>query len=82
MNGHWIYPSKNIKNLGIYLDETVNGGFHCDILIKKLKRANGMLCKARHYINNDDLKTLYYIILYIIASQLWLSNMGTKVKHF
>ena len=29
MNGHGIYPSKNIKYLGIHLDEILNGAFHC-----------------------------------------------------
>jgi hypothetical protein len=62
MNGHRIYPSKIIKYLGVYLDETLNGGYHCSILIRKLKRANGMLCKARHYIDLENLKTLYYAI--------------------
>ena len=47
---HRIYPSNNTKYLGIYLDETLNGGYHCEILMTKLKRANGMLCKAWHYI--------------------------------
>ena len=43
-------------------------------LMKKLKRANGMLCKARHYITNDDLKTLYYAIFsshLIYGCQIW-----------
>ena len=74
MNGHRIYPSNNIKYLGIYLDETLNGRFHCETLMKKLKRANGMLCKARHYITNDDLKTLYYAIFsshLIYGCQIW-----------
>lgn len=74
MNGHRIYPSKYIKYLGIYLDETLNGGFHCQILMKKLKRANGMLCKARHYISHDDLKTLYYAIFsshLVYGCQIW-----------
>ena len=74
MNGHRIYPSKNIKYLGIYLDETLNGGFHCETLMKKLKRANGMLCKARHYITTNDLKTLYFAIFsshLIYGCQIW-----------
>ena len=74
MNGHRIYPSNNIKYLGIYLDETLNCGFHCETLMKKLKRANSMLCKARHYITNDDLKTLYYAIFsshLIYGCQIW-----------
>ena len=62
MNGHRIFPSKYIKYLGMYLDETLNGAHHCHILTKTLRRANGMLCKARHYIPIEDLKTLYYAI--------------------
>ena len=49
MNGHKIIPSDNIKYLGIYLDSTLSGKYHSDFLIKKLKIANGMLYKARHF---------------------------------
>ena len=58
----------------MYLDETLNGSFHCDILAKKLKRANGMLAKARHYITKDDLKSLYFAICsshLTYGSQIW-----------
>ena len=74
MNGHRIYPSKSIKYLGIYLDETLNGSFQTKTLASKLKRANGMLCKARHYIPSDELRTLYYAIFsshLIYGSQIW-----------
>ena len=57
MNGLRIFPSKYIKYLGLYLNETLNGSFHCDILSKTLKRANGMLAKSRHYISSVDLKS-------------------------
>ena len=74
MNGHRIYPSQSIKYLGIYLDETLNYSSHTKILSTKLKRANGMLCKARHYIPSDELRTLYYAIFsshLIYGSQIW-----------
>ena len=74
MNGHRILPSKYIKYLGIFLDETLNGRFHCEALMKKLKRANGMLCKARHYVEIDDLKALYFAIFsshLIYGCQIW-----------
>ena len=85
MNGHKIIPSKFIKYLGVYLDKNLNGGFHCRELIKKLKRANGMLCKARHYIKHDDLKTLYYAIFsshLIYGCQIWgqtINSFNQKV---
>ena len=80
MNGHRIYPSKNIKYLGIYLDESLNGKYNCKNVIKKLKRANGMLRKARHYINFDDLKNLYYAIFSSHLSygcQIWGQQINT-----
>jgi hypothetical protein len=80
MNGHRIFPSKYIKYLGIYLDETLNGGFHCETLMKKLKRANGMLCKARHYIQIDALKSLYHAIFsshLIYGCQIWGQTMNS-----
>ena len=45
MNGHRIYPSKSIKYLGIYIDETLTGSYHCENIQTKLKRVNGMLAK-------------------------------------
>ena len=80
MNGHRLIPSKFIKYLGVYLDKNLNGGFHCQDLIKKLKRANGMLCKARHYIKQNDLITLYYAIFsshLIYGCQIWGQNLNT-----
>ena len=74
INGHRIYPSKSIKYLGMYLDETLNGSFHTKILSTKLKRANGMLCKARHFTSSEDLRTLYYAIFsshLTYACQIW-----------
>ena len=50
MNGHRIYPSNNIKYLGIYLDETLNGGFQCETLMKKLEL---MVCCAKHVITSQ-----------------------------
>ena len=80
MNGHRIYPSKNIKYLGIYLDESQMADIIVKNLIKKLKRANGMLCKARHYINFDGLKNFYYVIFSSHLSygcQIWGQHINT-----
>ena len=81
-----FFPSKQLRYLGIYLDETLNGGFHCQTLAKKLKRANGMLCKARHYISKDDLKILYYAIFsshLMYGCQIWgqtLNSFNQKIE--
>ena len=63
INGHKIIPSKYIKYLGIYLDSTLSEKHHCELLSVKLKRANGMLSKIRHYVppeGNSNLFTMLY----------------------
>ena len=62
LNGYKLLPSDSIKYLGIYLDSFLSGSHHCDQLIKKLKRANGMLSKVRHYVPQSELKSIYYAI--------------------
>ena len=74
MNGHKIEPTDHIKYLGIYLDSTLSGKQHCDILCAKLKRANGMLSKIRHYLPKKELKSIYYAIFnshMISGCQIW-----------
>ena len=66
INGHKITPTDHIKYLGIYLDSTLSGKHHCEILAKKLKRANGMLSKVRHYVPKDELRSIYYAIFLLI----------------
>ena len=62
MNGHKIIPSQYIKYLGVLVDNHLNGNIHCNILSKKLRRANGMLCKARHFVPHEELKSIYSAI--------------------
>ena len=74
MNGHILIPSKFIKYLGIYLDSTLSGSHHCDLLARKLRRVNGLLSKIRHYVPLEELKSIYYAIFsshMIYGSQIW-----------
>ena len=62
LNGHHLYPSDSIKYLGILLDSTLNWNQHCEALSIKLKRANGMLMKIRHYVQKKELKSIYFAL--------------------
>ena len=80
MNGHKLLPSDFIKYLGIYLDSHLSGKHHSNILITKLKRSNGMLSKARHYIPQEELRSLYYAIFsshLVYGCQVWGQNSNT-----
>ena len=77
MNGLRIYPSVYIKYLGVYLDASLNGNNHYNLLKRKPKRANCILSKARHYVPSEEL--FINLPCYIfISSGLWLSNVGPK----
>ena len=62
INGNKITPTDNIKYLGVYLDDVLSGHKHCKVLASKLNRANGMLCKVRHYVPKDELLSIYHAI--------------------
>ena len=72
LNGHILKHAHAIKYLGVYLDETLTGDQHCNILSKTLSRANGVLAKARHYAPRE-LRSMYYALF---SSHL---NYGSQV---
>ena len=80
LNGSKIYPSDSIKYLGVYIDADLSGITHCNQLLPKLRRANGMLAKARHHLADPkDLLSLYHSLFSSIqtyGAQIWglLSN--------
>ena len=74
MCGHKIFLSKQIKYVGIYIDEYLNFSYHCSTVATKLRRATGMLCKARHYLDQHNLRNLYFAIFsshLIYGAQIW-----------
>ena len=79
LNGHRLYPSNYIKYLGVQIDEHLNGRFHCKLLLNKLKRANGMLSKARHMVSVAQLKMLYFAIFssqLTYGCQIWAQKLN------
>ena len=73
-----ITPTDHIKYLGVYLNSTLSGKYHCEILTNKLKRSDGMLSKIRHYVPKEELKSIYYAIFSSHMYGIWLSNLGPK----
>ena len=80
MNGHRVRPSDSIKYLGVYLDSTLSGHYHCAILGKKLNRASGMLAKVRYYVPPRELISIYHAIFsshMTYGVQVWGQNITT-----
>ena len=74
LNGKVIHPSKCVKYVGVFIDETLTFDYHCKFLWTKLNRALGMLYKCRHYLDSAQLRTLYFAIFnchLIYGCQIW-----------
>ena len=78
LHGKTLIPSKTVKYLGVYLDEYLSGEAHCQELVIKLNRGNGMLAKARHYVPPLELKNIYHAIFsshLMYGAQVWTPKL-------
>ena len=83
LNGIRIYPTNTIKYLGVYLDETLSGITHCKQLLSKLRRANGILAKTRHYVPQHVLMSIYHSIFsshLLYGCQVWGQRTNAHFK--
>ena len=74
LNGLKLYPSDNLKYLGVYLDSNISGEAHCKVLASKLRRANGLLSKIRHYVPKNELISIYHALFashLSYGAQIW-----------
>ena len=62
IDGKKLFPSHNVKYLGVYVDEFLSFKHHTYELARKLRRANGMLSKIRHYLPLGILRSVYFSI--------------------
>ena len=70
-----------VKYLGIYLDEYLDWYPHVNHLSHKLVKANAMLCKLCHYVNEATIKSIYYAIFHSHLSYVctaWGQNLNPK----
>ena len=83
LNGHKLFPSDSIKYLGVHLDPTLSGKAHCKILASKLRRANGLLSKIRHYVPKRELYSLYHSLFSSHLSyglQIWGQQLNSQAE--
>ena len=59
-----IKKTSQIKFLGIILDENLTWNSHINDLCSKLKRLFHIFYNIRNFLNKDNIKTLYYALVY------------------
>ena len=59
-----LIPADSVKYLGLHLHKYLSWDLETNQLSKKLSRANGILCKLRHFAPKQTLVSVYYSIFY------------------
>ena len=60
INNHAIRKVKEMKFLGIIIDDQLNWSAHIEYLAKKLRSAAAVLCRIRSCVPKENYKNLYY----------------------
>ena len=60
LSGKKLKPKESVHYLGITLDKFLSFENHINKLKVKLTRANGLLAKIRHYVNENTIHVLYH----------------------
>ena len=82
LNEYVINKVNNTKFLGVIIDEHLTWKNHISYVTCKIAKTVGVLCKARHVINQDLLLSLYYSLIYphlIYGNIVWGNNYKTRL---
>ena len=83
MGGQKIKLNKQVKYLGVILQDDLHWNSHLSNLEKKLSRAIGLLSKVRHYVSKYLYSGLYITLcLTYIWYMLVKYGVKTKIIHF
>ena len=83
INRKAINEKDHIKYLGIIIDSCLNWKQHILIISRKFSRCICILCKLRPFLNTNNLKNLYYSLLYshlVYAIQVWGSACASEIN--
>ena len=64
IDGKVLFPSSYVRYLGISIDEFLSFKQHSSYLLTKLRKANGMLSKIRHFVPENILRSIYFSIFH------------------
>ena len=78
--GKKLFTSEYVKYLGVILDECLRGKFHINQLCLKLNKANALLCKICHYVNETTLRSIYHAIFQSHFSYVFTA-WGLNIKY-
>ena len=85
LSGKRLYPTNNVRYLGIKIDENLTWKQHIDYTITKLNRANALLYKIRNFVKPKALRSVYFAIFEShlnYANLVWGQNPNATQRIF
>ena len=85
LNGKRLYPTNSVKYLGVKIDEHLTWKPQIDGISTKLNKANAILSKVRHFVDQKTLKAIYHAIFesHLYSSSLvWAQNFNSTKRLF
>ena len=64
LNGTALEQTDSIKYLGIYIDKNLAWNEHINAVCNKVSKNIGILCKLRHYVDIDTLRSVYFSLIF------------------
>ena len=64
INNQEIEQVKYTKFLGLYIDDEFTWKYHIDQVATKISKMTGIMAKARHYLSQKTLQTIYDTMVY------------------
>ena len=85
LNGKVLYFSHSVKYLGVYLDDLLSWKSHFVMLYTKLRKANGLISKLRHFAPKSILLKFYNSFFEShlrYACQIWAQDPNSCKRIF
>ena len=60
IDGKRLTPSPYVKYLGVFIDQNLSFRHDIDNISSKLRRANGILSKIRHYVSLHTTRSIHF----------------------
>ena len=76
-----LIQKDHIKYLGVLIDDTISWKHHISFICSRISRNSGIFLKLRHYISLQQLKQLYYNLIYPYLSYAVISWGSAYTSH-
>ena len=82
LNGKRLYSKNSVKYLEVKIDEHLTWKPHIDGISAKLNKANAILSKIRHFVDQKTLKAIYHAIFesHLYYSLVWAQNFNSTKR--